>query len=69
MNLKVRVNSYQRRIHERIHDDLPAFKQQLAASKSVQDRLSVLTTSVENVETSLSGSSVSPSCSVQGYDS
>src|SRR5579863_5759910 len=36
----------QTKIHERIHEDLPLFEQQLASSKAVQERFSALTANV-----------------------
>ncbi|KAI0317156.1 hypothetical protein OF83DRAFT_1263778 [Amylostereum chailletii] len=41
-------------IHDRIHTDLPAFEHQLASSKSVQERLGVLTTNVDALNDAVS---------------
>ncbi|KAH9951200.1 Centromere/kinetochore Zw10-domain-containing protein [Amylocystis lapponica] len=41
-------------IHERIHDDLPAFEQQLTAAQSIQERLRTLTSNVDKLSSSLS---------------
>lgn len=48
----------QKRIHERIHQDLPAFEQQVASSKSVQERLHSLTSNVDCLNNRLSNSEV-----------
>ncbi|KAG5647875.1 hypothetical protein DXG03_007799 [Asterophora parasitica] len=52
--LKLTIDSTKRRIHERIQDDLPEFQRQLAASKSVQERLQTLSTNVESLSESAS---------------
>ncbi|KZP25528.1 hypothetical protein FIBSPDRAFT_783068 [Athelia psychrophila] len=42
-----------KRIHDRIHVDLPAFEAQRAAAKGVQERLGTLTTTVDGLATAL----------------
>lgn len=52
----------QDRIHERIHEELPAFERQLASSKSVQTRLLDLTSNVNKLSNSLLNPEVCHPC-------
>ncbi|GLB41696.1 putative centromere/kinetochore Zw10 [Lyophyllum shimeji] len=51
--LEQTIKSTKERIHERIQSDLPEFQRQLAASKSVQERLQTLTTNVDALNDSI----------------
>ncbi|KAK0202563.1 hypothetical protein DFS33DRAFT_910256 [Desarmillaria ectypa] len=48
------IYATKKRIHERIHEDLPQFEQQLASTKSVQTRLQSLTSEVDDLSDKLS---------------
>ncbi|KAK0489171.1 Centromere/kinetochore Zw10-domain-containing protein [Armillaria novae-zelandiae] len=48
------IYATKKRIHERIHEDLPQFEQQLELAKSVQTRLQSLTTEVDGLSDKLS---------------
>ncbi|KAG6850756.1 hypothetical protein H0H93_008794, partial [Arthromyces matolae] len=48
------ITSTKTRLHERIQKDLPDFQRQLAASRSIEERLRSLTTSVETLNNSVS---------------
>ncbi|KAF5373242.1 hypothetical protein D9615_007430 [Tricholomella constricta] len=52
--LEQTIKSTKERIHGRIQSDLPEFQRQLAASKSVQERLQTLTTNVDSLSESVS---------------
>ncbi|SJL04032.1 uncharacterized protein ARMOST_07389 [Armillaria ostoyae] len=48
------IYATKKRIHERIHEDLPQFEQQLESAKSVQTRLQSLTSEVDGLSDKLS---------------
>ncbi|KAG5636865.1 hypothetical protein H0H81_006587 [Sphagnurus paluster] len=52
--LEQTIKTTKGKIHERIQSDLPEFQRQLAASKSVQERLHTLTTNVDTLSNSVS---------------
>ncbi|KAH7921288.1 hypothetical protein BV22DRAFT_1072517, partial [Leucogyrophana mollusca] len=52
--LEESINLAKKRIHDRIHEDLPAFERQLASSRSVQARLRSLSDNIESLNNVLS---------------
>ena len=52
------LNSHQRRIHDRVQSDLPAFESQLSTARSVQERLKQLGSNVDNLHHSITDTEV-----------